>query len=278
MPVEAVAAALLSALIHAGWNAVLKSSRNRQIDVIVMGFGGVAFGIVMLLWRGLPDSAAWGYLAASSVVHVVYWIALERSYAHGDMSHVYTIARGLAPVLVTFGALLTAGETPSLYAGLGILLVSGGIAVVGFTRHASLRASLFAAVTGVAIAAYSLLDALGVRLSGDALAYIGASSLGTFLPRVAYAFSSVRPAQIAAAMPGRWLTVLTAGVMSNAGFGLALWAQTIAPIAYVTGLRETSVVFGAAIAAILLHERVSPTRWFGAVVVAVGAMLIAFGR
>lgn len=278
MPPEAVAAALLSALIHAGWNAALKAGKDRLIDVGVMGLGGIAFGIAMLIWRGIPDAAAWPFLAASSVVHVLYWIALNRGYAAGDMSHVYTIARGLAPLLVGLGAVAAAGEVPSGFAAAGIVLVSAGIAGIGFSAQASSSATAWAVITGLSIATYSLVDALGARASGDALAYIGVSSLGTFLPIALYSFLRRSRESVNTAMRGRWLQVLAAGALSNAGFGLALWAQTIAPIAYVTALRETSVVFGAAIAAVILRETVVPRRWVGAVAIAVGAGLITVSR
>src|SRR3974390_933198 len=136
MPPEAIAAALLSAVIHASWNAALKAGRDRLVDVGVMGIGGVLFGVVLCAWRGAPAPASWPYLAASAVVHVAYWIALSRSYASGDMSHVYTIARGLAPLLVTLGALGAAHEAPSAPAAAGIALVSLGIAALGFSLHA----------------------------------------------------------------------------------------------------------------------------------------------
>jgi drug/metabolite transporter (DMT)-like permease len=278
MPPEAIAAALLSALIHAAWNAALKAGKDRLIDVGVMGLGGIAFGLAMLAWRGVPDAAAWPYLAASSVVHVLYWVALNRGYAAGDMSHVYTIARGIAPALVGLGAAVIAREWPSGMAAAGIVLVSGGIAAIGLSPRASISATTWAAATGVSIATYSLIDALGARASGDAMAYIGISSLGTFVPIALYCFLRRSADSVRANMSGRWLQVLAAGALSNAGFGLALWAQTIAPIAYVTALRETSVVFGTAIAAWLLREAVTPRRWLGAAVVALGAGLIGFSR
>jgi len=214
-----------------------------------MGLGGIAFGVAILAWRGLPDAAAWPYLAISSGVHALYWIALDRGYAVGDMSHVYTIARGLAPVLVGVGAALTARELPSSVAATGIALVSGGIAAIGLSPRASRAATTWAVATGISIATYSLVDALGARASGDALAYIGVSSLGTFVPIAMYCFVRRSRETVGDAMRGRWVKVLAAGAFSNAGFGLALWAQTIAPIAHVTAIRETSVVFGVAIAA-----------------------------
>lgn len=277
MPVEAIVAALLSAVIHASWNATLKSGGDRFADLAIMGLGGMLLGVAIIAWRGIPPAVAWPFLLGSSLVHIVYWTALNRGYASGDLSHVYTIARGLAPLLVTLGGALWVGEHPSPAALAGILLVSLGIAAIGLTRHASLTATAWAGLTGLTIAIYSLLDALGARASGDAITYMGFSSFATFLPATAFGLwqRGIRP--LRANMRGRAPHLLAAGAMTVVGFGLALWAQTIAPIAYVTALRETSVVFGAAIAAVLLREPVGWRRWLGAVIVAAGAILLAFG-
>ena len=278
MPPEAIAAALLSAAIHAAWNAVLKGGSDRLTVVGGMGIGGIVFGLAILVWRGFPVGASWPYLAGSAVVHILYWLALNRSYASGDMSHVYTIARGLAPALVAIGAVLVAGEVPSLSGSIGIGLVSLGIAAIGITRHAPVMATAWASATGATIATYSILDGLGARVSGDAIAYIGVSSLSTFVPITLYCVWRRGPVQMAAAMQGNWLRFVGAGAACDAGFGLALWAQTIAPLAYVTALRETSVVFGAAIATWVLREPVSGRRWPGAIVVALGAIALAAQR
>ena len=274
MPPEATAAALLSAVIHAAWNAVLKSGTDRLAAVSAMGIGAIVLGLALLGWRGLPPAACWPYLVASAVVHVLYWLALTRSYASGDMSHVYTIARGLAPALVALGALLAAREVPSFAGTMGIVCVCLGIAAIGISRRAAKIATTWAGVTAVTIATYSVLDGLGARASGDALAYVGASALGTYIPIIAYSAVRRGPGALVEAVSGHGLRFVGAGVASEIGFGLALWAQTIAPLAYVTALRETSVVFGAIIAAWILREPVSSRRWLGAIVVAAGAALL----
>ena len=277
MPIEAIAAALLSAIIHASWNATLKAGSDRLADLAVMGLGGMLLGLAVLIWRGIPIAAAWPYLLGSSAVHIVYWSALSRGYATGDLTQVYTIARGLAPLLVTLGAAFWVGERPSSLALAGILLVSFGIATVGLMRHAHIRATAWAGLTGVSIACYSLLDALGARVSGDAIGYMGLSAFATFLPTTAYGLWTRGVSPVRQRLRSRGLQMLAAGAMTIFGYGLVLWAQTFAPIAYVTALRETSVVFGAAIAALFLREPVGRQRWLGAVIVAGGAVLLAFG-
>jgi drug/metabolite transporter (DMT)-like permease len=278
MPPEAIAAALLSALIHAGWNAALKAGKDRLVDTVLMGAGGCLFGAVLWALLGSPPLAALPYLAISGAVHIVYWTALTRGYGAGDMSHVYTIARGSAPALVTLAAYLAVQETPTPGAALGIGLVSIGVMAVGASPTAPLKATLWALLTGAAISTYSLVDALGARVSGNAWTYKAWGAFATFVPIMLFGVLRRGPTTFIAAARGRWLRGMLVGVLSMAGFGIVLWAQMRAPIGYVTALRETSVVFGAAIAAIMLREAVTPRRWAGALIVALGALLIGFSR
>jgi drug/metabolite transporter (DMT)-like permease len=276
VPPEAIAAALLSALIHAGWNAALKAGRDRLVDLGQMAIGGVALGVALTLVFGAPPPQSWPYIAASCAVHFVYWTALSRGYATGDMSHVYTIARGSAPALVTLGAAFAANETLGAASALGVCAITIGVFLVGFSPTAPLRATAWAALTGAAIAAYSLIDALGARVAGDVFAYKGWGAVGTFLPILVYALARRGPRRFVETGRGRWVVGALAGALSTAGFALVLWAQMRAPIGPITALRETSVVFGAAIAAFALKETVAPRRWLGAAVVAAGALLIGF--
>lgn len=282
IPASAFAATLLSALLHAGWNLFLKGSagdgqRDRMVDLAVLGLGGSVFGVVLIALFGAPVAGAWPFILASSAIHLVYWSALTRGYAAGDMSHVYTIARGIAPALVTVGAVVAAGEVPGLVPGLGVVAISAGVMLVGVNRAAPLPATLWALLTGCAIAGYSLVDALGVRVNGDVFSYKGWGAVFTFLPISLIVIAQRGPAAFAAAAAGRWGRGMAAGAISSAGFMLVLWAQLHAPIGPITALRETSVLFGAALAALLLKETVTGRRWAGAAVVCAGAMLIGFG-
>ncbi len=278
IPVSALAATLLSALIHAAWNLFLKGSAgDRVTDLAIMGVGGTLFGGALVLLFGAPAPAVWPFIAASSLIHMVYWAALLRGYEAGDMSHVYTIARGIAPALVTMGAVLAAGEVPPLAQGLGIAAISLGVLLVGVNAQAPLTATGWALLTGAAIAGYSLVDAIGVRTNGDVFSYKGWGAVFTFAPISLFVALRRGPAGFAAAARGRWARGLLAGAISSAGFMLVLWAQMRAPIGPITALRETSVLFGAGLAALLLKEKVTPRRWAGALVVCAGAMLIGFG-
>jgi drug/metabolite transporter (DMT)-like permease len=277
VPPLAIGAALCSALIHASWNAALKGGRGDRItDSFLIAVGGLAIGAVIAFVMGVPRAEALPYLALSVAIHLVYWVTLFKSYDAGDMSHIYTLSRGSAPVLVAFGAALTAHEIPPPLKAAGIALVSVGVLLVGVSPRATLRATGWALATGLCIAGYSLFDALGARVSGSAVQYVGWTTGLMSIPMIAFAFwrrGAVRLLADARIAPWRGVFI---GVISFAGYALVLWAQTFAPIAQVTALRETSVVFGAMIAFVLLHERLGARRWLGAVVVALGAGLIAF--
>jgi drug/metabolite transporter (DMT)-like permease len=277
MPFAAIVAALSSALIHASWNAALKGGRGDRIaDAFLIAVGGMlTWAVIAAIW-GAPAVEAWPYLAASVLIHLVYWFTLFNAYDAGDMSHIYTLSRGSAPLLVAIGAALTANEIPPPLKIAGIALVSVGVLCVGVSPRAPLKATLWALSIGVCISSYSLVDALGARAGGDALVYVAWTSGIMGVPMVAFAFWRRGPRLLkdAAVAPMRGIAI---GVISFAGYGLVLWAQTFAPIAQVTALRETSVVFGALIAFVFLRERLGLRRWIGAVIVAAGAGLIAFG-
>ncbi len=276
MPPLAIAAAIASAIIHASWNAALKGGSDRITDAFLIAVGGVlTWAFVAAIW-GAPAPEAWPYLIASVLIHLVYWFALFSGYDAGDMSHVYTLSRGSAPVLVAVGAALTVQEIPPPIKIAGIGLVSLGVLCVGASPRAPLKATLWALGIGLCIASYSLVDALGARAGGNALVYVAWTSGIMGVPMIAFAAWRKRGYLIPDAMVAPWRGIAI-GVISFLGYGLVLWAQTIAPIAQVTALRETSVVWGALIAFFLLRERLGLRRWAGAFIVAAGAGLIAFG-
>jgi drug/metabolite transporter (DMT)-like permease len=276
MPPLAIGAALLSAFIHASWNAALKGGRDRVTDSFLVAVGGLMTGAALILWLGPPPREAWGFLALSVSIHLAYWFTLFKGYDSGDLSHVYTLSRGTAPLLVALGAALAANETPPAPKMVGVALVSAGVILVGASPNAPLRATLWALAIGVCISGYSLVDALGARTAGNAVQYLGWTTGLMSIPMIGFALTRRGWSRLmadAAIAPWRGIAI---GVISFAGYGLVLWAQTFAPIAQVTALRETSVVFGALIAFVVLRERLGLRRWIGALIVAAGAGFIAF--
>ena len=275
MPPEVIAAALVSALIHASWNALVKAGEDRLASTFLVGIGSILLGAVMVAFTGPPPWQAWSYLVGSVAIHVCYWAALIRGYKLGDLSHVYTLSRGLAPLLVAVGAALLAQEIPGPREAIGIALVSAGVISVGASPGAPWRTSLWALLIAELIGSYSLVDALGARASGDPLRYIAWMTLGWSVPLSVFALMRRGPVAMLRAIAPQWRVGLLAGVLSSAGFGIVIWAQTRAPIAQVTALRETSVVFAAFIAWAFLRERMGPRRWGGAILVVAGAVTIA---
>ncbi len=253
---------------------MLKGGRDRVADSFLIALGGLASGLVLIALLGAPRAEAWPYIAVSVAVHLLYWLTLFKSYDLADLSHIYTLARGSAPLLVALGAVLTAQEIPPPLKALGIALVSVGVLAVGASPRAPLKTTLWALACGICIGAYSLIDALGARVGGDALQYLGWHMALQSLPMMGYALWRRGRGILTAQAPWRGIFI---GIVSFGGYGLVLWAQTFAPIAQVTALRETSVVWGALIAFAFLGERLGVRRWLGALTVALGAGLIAFG-
>lgn len=276
MPPEAIAAALLSALIHASWNALVKAGADRMANLFLIGAGSVVLGLALLPFAGTPPWQAMHFLVLSACIHGVYWWALLRGYALGDLSHVYTLSRGLAPLLVATGAALFAHEFPPPVKALGMALISAGVLCVGFSPGASWKATKHSLLLAAIIAAYSLNDALGARASGDAVRYVVWMTLGFAVPQTLFSLFWRGPVSMWRAIRPIWPTGLLAGALSAGGFGIVVWAQTRAPVAQVTALRETSVVVAAFIAWIFLKERLGPRRWAGAALVTAGALLIGF--
>ncbi|HWA01053.1 MAG TPA: DMT family transporter [Caulobacterales bacterium] len=277
MPPLAIALALTSAIIHASWNAVLKRGGDRVTDSFLVGVGGAVLGVAGIAMLGAPPAATWPFLLLSTVIHTLYWFTLFKGYDAGDLSHVYTLSRGSAPLLVALGAALAAHEIPAGQELLGIAMVSAGVLSVGISPRAPLEATFWAVSIGLCIAAYSLVDALGARSAGNAALYISWNQTLMSLPLAIFAVWRRGPRRLwRDSKRGPWRGLLV-GAVGMIGYGLVLWAQTMAPIAQTTALRETSVVFGAIIAWLFMRERVGPRRALGACLAAAGAATIAFG-
>lgn len=278
MAAAAVAAALLSAFVHAVWNALLKAGSDRLLDSFWVAVGWLALGAALVLWMGPPPVEAWPFLMASGAVHAVYWAALLKGYEFGELSHVYTLSRGLAPSVVLLGGFVFAGESPSELALSGVALVCAGVLAVGASPNAPLKASLWALLIATLIGSYTLLDALGARLSNGAARYLGWSLILSAAPLLIYPLWTRGGAALTATMRGgAWRRGLMAGAVSGGGYGLVLFAQTQGAVGQVTALRETSVVFAALLAAAFLSERLSLRRWIGVGLVAGGALCAALG-
>jgi phosphonate utilization associated putative membrane protein len=273
------AAVLLGALLHAGWNALVKSSTDKALDTAAISAFGSVFALPFLAVVGLPVPASWPYLAVSMAVHVAYYTALAGAYKHGDLSLAYPLMRGTAPLLVALAAGAVAGENLSALAWAGVLAISAGVLALGFAPHAAAppRAIAFALANAVVIALYTLVDALGVRTSGNPLAYVLALFALNSWPFATLVVMRRGPRAVAYYMAQRWPLAAAGAAASLASYGVALWAMTRAPVAAVAALRETSVLFATVLAAWLLKEAFSLRRAAGAVAIVAGVMALRLG-
>lgn len=267
-------AVLGAALLHASWNALIKSSRDVQLDTALVALGGSAATLPFLPFVAPPEAAAWPWIAASVVIHIGYFTALVGAYRAGDLSHGYPIMRGLAPLLVAASALAWFGEAPSATVWAGIALISGGVLSLGVAGgHVSRAATIWAVGNAAIIALYTLVDASGVRAAGGAERYVVWLSSFMGLPYALIVFARRRGQALRYAAQN-WARGLAGGVCTVSAYGIALWAMTRAPVAAVAALRETSVIFAALIGATLLREGDVRRRVAGAIMVAAGVIAL----
>jgi phosphonate utilization associated putative membrane protein len=274
-----VAAVLFGALLHAGWNALVKASRDKALDTALIHLGASLVALPLLALAGLPDPAAWPYILASVTIHIAYYVTLVRAYQHGELGLTYPLMRGTAPLLVALSATLALGEALSPLAWAGVLGVSGGVLALGLSRHAldAPRAVGFALANAVVIALYTVVDALGTRASGNALQYVAALFLleGWPFGLLVLARRGWRRALPYARQ--RAPVALLGACASLASYGIALWAMTRAPMATVAALRETSVLFATLLATWLLKERFTWRRALGTLTIVGGVMALRLG-
>ena len=268
---------LLAALAHATWNALLKASGDRFLTfTVVAGTGSIIGGIMAALVEA-PHSAAWPYLVVSMVIHNGYYVFLILAYRAGDLSRVYPLARGAAPLLVAVLAGATAGEVLGTGAWFGIGLVSLGIISLCFTGGglggADLKPVFFALGTAVFIAGYTVVDGLGIRLAETQLGYIAWLNLLEGIPFIAVVVL-FRRRELVPFIRGHWVSGVLGGVLGMIAFGLVLYALSLGAMAYVAALRETSVLFAVLIGTVALRERFGRARIIAAVIIVSGVLVM----
>ncbi len=283
-----VLAVLLGAALHAGWNALVKSSGDKPLDTALVHLMGAGVALPLLLIVGLPGPAGLPYIAASLFIHVAYYSALAGAYQHGDLGLTYPIMRGFAPLLVALGSGSLIGEVPSPAAWAGVIGITTGVALVGLARPAEAlhhrKALMFAFANAGIIAVYTVVDGLGVRAEvaagGSALRYV---MLLFVLDGIAYPLlvwlrrGPDGRAHILAYARQRWPLAALGGSASIGSYAIALWAMTRAPVASVAALRETSVLFAAVLGTVLLKERFGLQRAIGTAVIVAGVVALRIG-
>jgi drug/metabolite transporter (DMT)-like permease len=290
LSVAVTLAVIAAAVTHAAWNAIAHGIKDQTLAFALIGVGGMAVGIPLVIVAALPRAECWPYLLGSVAIHVFYNLLLMQCYRLGEFSQVYPLARGTSPLVVTILAAIFVHEHPALPHVAGVLVVSTGLAVLVLAgRRPRLaggsgevdppgkqRAAFAAAVgTGLTIAAYTTVDGVGVRLSASPVGYIGWLMLLESL--CVPMFAVFRRRDVLLKQPKRILTAgLAAGALSVLAYGLVLWAQTRGALAPIAALRETSVIFGAIIGTLVFREPFGRTRIAATVLVAAGIVLLNF--
>jgi drug/metabolite transporter (DMT)-like permease len=294
-------AVLAAAVTHATWNAIAHGIKDQTLAFALIGVGGIAASIPLVIVAALPRSAAWPYLLASVAIHVFYNLLLMQCYRLGEFSQVYPLARGISPLVVTILAAAFVHEHLALPQIGGVAIISAGLAFLVFAGRRTRaegsargvreggappgartvvvpgkqsRGAFLAAVgTGLTIAAYTTVDGVGVRLSASPVGYIG--WLMVLESLCVPLFAAVRRRDVLLKQPRRiLLSGLAAGALSVLAYGLVLWAQTRGALAPIAALRETSVIFGAIIGTLVFREPFGRARITATVLVAAGIVLL----
>lgn len=265
---------LLAAALHASWNAMIKAAASAWFGTVLVAGSASVLAMCILPFLPRPAVASWPFIAASVALQVLYLWLIARSYRVADMGLVYPLMRGSAPLLVALCNAAVFGEPLGSMALGGIIVLCAGILSMAFSirggpRHGVLPALLNALV----IAAYTLVDGVGVRLSAAPASYTLWIFLLCGLPLPLWAVWR-QPAALRAALRRDWWRGLLGGAGTIASYGIALWAMMQAPVAVVAALRETSILFAMLLARLLLGERPGRQRVLAAVVMAIGVMLL----
>src|SRR5437868_13408338 len=251
-------AVLGAALLHASWNVLVKSGADKELETfnIAIGAGLVAF--VVALFLPAPAPASWPWVAAAAVVHILYFVFLAGAYRWGERSYTYPVMRGGGPMIVALVGALVLGEVLPLHATVGVVFICVGVLAFASGRH-DRRATAFALANAVVIAAYTLVDGRGARLSEAPASYTMWFFVANGVVIFAYGVSR-RGRAVGSYWRSHWRRALIGGSCAVGAYGIALWAMTRAPIAVVAVLRETAVIFGAFIAYFVLKEKLTRRR------------------
>jgi len=270
-------AMLGAALLHAGWNALLKSSPDKALENVALAVSRGVIALAIVPWLPLPAPASWPWIAASVAVHVAYFWALAGAYRWGDLSFTYPIMRGGAPALVALAGVAIFGEILPGAQSAAVALICAGI--LGFATAArgepaaARRALLYALGNALVIAAYTMVDARGVRVSGAPVSYAMWFFIANSVVQIAIGLADRRP-EVPAYLARHWLRAALGGAFTLGSYGIALWAMARAPVALVAALREVSVIFAAVLGALFLGERFTRRRLLATGTVLAGLALL----
>ena len=280
---------LFAALLHAGWNALVKAGKDAFLTSVLVASGAALISALALPLLPAPDRASWPMLFATTLIHYAYFGLMAAAYRNGDMSLAYPLMRGSAPLLVALasGPLLGEHLKPLQFAAVAI--ISGGIlgmALAGRKSEAGSagnapnaaqhrRAVVYALLNACVIACYTLVDGIGARRSGSPVAYTMWLFIFTAAGLLAWTLLR-RRREFAAYAATHWRVAALGGAGTLGSYALSLWTMTMAPVAAVAALRETAILFAAAIAVFFLREQISRQRYAGIALIACGAALMRY--
>jgi drug/metabolite transporter (DMT)-like permease len=272
------AAVLFAAACHAGWNAAIKTGLDPLTSTVLITTGAGLVSLALLPFAGLPPAVAWPWVIASVVIHLFYFIGLSEAYRTGDLGQVYPLARGSAPLMTAGVTASLLGERIGAAGWSGIVILASGVLLLSLRggrlmQPPDRRAVGFALFTALTICLYSVVDGIGGRAAGNPHAYTLAMFIGNALAMIVYFLIRRGPSAIAP-MLKTWPVGLFGGGLQLLSYGIVIWAMTLAPIALVAALRETSVLFGALIAVVFLKEPLRPARISAALMIVCGLVLI----
>lgn len=267
---------MAAALLHASWNAIIKIGGNKMTIMLIMTLVQGGMGLVIVAGRALPHGEVWLWLLGSGLFHSFYKIFLSYAYEQGDLSRVYPIARGAAPVVVMGVGALYLSDVVSgreyvgiAVLGFGILMMAQGV----FANGESRRLVPFALGSAMSTAGYSLVDGLGARLMGDAVSYV--AWLFVFDALIFTPVSmALKGTVVLRASPRVWVYGSFAAAGSYGAYAIAVWAMTVAPIALVAALRETSILFAVLIGWVIFKEPMTRGKILAVVMIVAGVILM----
>jgi len=281
MPTEVFLMVLGAAVVHAVWNALVKIDGDRLSLIMLMSATQLVVSVCLVPMVPVPAPASWPFLLGSSVLNTGYMLMLQRAYKSGDLSLVYPIARGVAPLGVAIVSAVALGERLTPANEVAVLLIGLGLTSLALAQRPArlidLRGTAFALVTGAFIAGYTIVDGLGARAAGSAHGYMIWLSLVTSIAIVACVHWMPTDRHASIARRTR-VAGIAAGLMSYGSSWIVIWALTLAPLALVSALRETSVVIAVLIGVLVLKEKLNLTRVASIAITLTGTTILKLGR
>ncbi len=272
-------AVLCAAFLHAIWNAFVKTGDDQLISITGIAVGATVTALIFFPFSTAPDPQSWSYIFVSALLHVGYMIALSQAYRYSDFSSAYPIARGTAPILVFAWSFVFLQEVMSTREILAIFGILVGILVFSTRKLGAVvndrKALWYALLTALFIASYTIVDGIGVRLSGSVSGYIVWMTILEVFPLLAYTYIRRGP-KVFNALTQNAPKMLFAGMIAISGYWIIIWAMTQAPIALVAALRETSIIIAALIGAFYFKEPSGKRRIIAAVIVCISVIILRF--